>query len=182
MRKILFSPLFAAVLATGLLSGCATPPARKVNIDYAYFLKHPLTPLDNAIRKPLDQYLKDISLGERMIAAKPNDKNGYSIVGAANYYIWAYYSRSSLNLETSIAMSRKSLEVDPNDLFPYITLSMLYCELGKHGEELLELDRALEKAPSDIGFHLWRAGCLRELGRENEALLEDEIIKGLRKK
>lgn len=55
MNKNFLTPLFASILATGLLSGCATAPSRKINIDYAYFLNHPLTPLDNAIRKPLER-------------------------------------------------------------------------------------------------------------------------------
>jgi len=76
-------------------------------------------------------------------------------------------------------MHRKTIEVDPNDIFSYLGLSMIYCELGEHGEELLEIEKAIGKDPSDIGFHRYRAGCLRELGRENEALQEDEIIKEL---
>ena len=151
--------------------GEETTPSRSITIDYAYFRKHPLTPLDNALKKPLAQYLDNISLGEKMIAAKPDDNRGYSIVGGAYYYIWVYYSRDIADLEKSITMLRKNIEVDPSDLSPHMALSMIYCELGEHGEELLEIERAIGKNPSDIGFHRYRAGCLRELGRENEAQL-----------
>ncbi|MDO8804887.1 MAG: hypothetical protein Q7R35_10675 [Elusimicrobiota bacterium] len=143
-------------------------------------MKHPLTPLDYAIRKPLKEYLGDVSLAEKAIRVMPGDMKGYSILGGAYYYIWRYHSGNQTDLDKSVAALVKNIEVAPDDYFPRITLSMMYCDLGKHIEEIVELEKAISIKPDDIGFHLYRAGALRELGREEEALKEDVVIKTLR--
>jgi len=172
--------LFLVTAALGLAAGCATAPSRRVAVSHAFFLKHPLTPLDYAIRKPLKEYLDNISLGEKAIEVMPGDAKGYSILGGAYYYIWRYYSGNRTDLEKSMAASEKNIEVAPDDYFPRLTLSMAYCDLGRHSEEIVQLEKAISIKPDDIGFHLYRAGALREVGREDEALKEDAVINTLR--
>jgi|GEM_PF-3761215 len=177
--------LAAASLLT-LLTGCVTMvPSRQKN--YAH--KTPIIKSDGTIynldkndllvKKPLERYLKDISIGKKLIAAKPTDKKGYSIVGTAHYYIWLYYSRSQSDLDKAISMLEKNIEIDPTDFYPHLALSEINHVFGNYQQELAELDKAISKKPNNPSLYYDKSLILKRLGRMEEALEAKKIAEQL---
>ena len=125
--------------------------------------------IDQLMRQPLDGYMDNLRTGERWLKADPNDVKGHDIVGMSHFYVWLHYSHDPWDLETAIAALKRGADSDAKDNYSNVALSKVFCVLGRHEDELKELNEAIRRQPEAHAPYSYRAEALRELGRNEEA-------------
>lgn len=71
--------------------------------------------------------------------------------------------------EEALAMARAAVEGDPDSALSQQMLAMALSASGEHAGALRAIDRALELAPEEAGFHFQRAGMLLGAGNTDAA-------------
>lgn len=87
---------------------------------------------------------------------------------AMNYLSYTWADRG-INLEQSLQMVQKALELDPGNAAYLDTLGWVYFRLGRLDEALAEIDRALQTDPDEAEILQHRGDILEKLGRHQEA-------------
>lgn len=73
-------------------------------------------------------------------------------------------------LSAALSCSRRSLALDPNDLYTLILQSRIHTELGAYEEALLDINNALAHCPKNARLYAERALVSLQLGEDREAI------------
>lgn len=176
MKSIIATSVAAVGFAFPLTGICRAETPRQVPKEETIIstAAAKVSMLDQLMQQPLDKYTDNLLVGEELLNKDPNSVDGHKIVGMTHFYIWMHYSHDPQELEKAIAVLRHGAGIDEKNGYFNIALSEVFCALGRHDDELKELNEAVRRqsearSPYDYRTYIYRSKNLRELGRNDEA-------------